>query len=108
MEKLNALNVYLVCDCFRPDGGCRGFRTGRSKAVTELCNLSVSYVPMISTISAPAPGQERNFANGRYLAAYESGDNEHREGRIKTMRVPSRGIPRDDENSKGAGLAFGL
>lgn len=39
-------------------------------------------------------GRERNFANGRYLAAYESGDNERREGRSKAMRVPSRGIPR--------------
>jgi hypothetical protein len=37
---------------FKTDSGCRGFRTNRAKAVTELRNLDVGYVPMISTIAS--------------------------------------------------------
>ena len=39
----------------RPDSGFRNFRTGRSKPVTELCNLNVGYVATISTIAAIPP-----------------------------------------------------
>lgn len=39
----------------KTEGGCRGFRTGRSIPVIELCNLNVGSVAMISTIAAPAP-----------------------------------------------------
>mgnify|MGYP001797756082 CR=1 FL=1 len=46
---------------FQTGCGCRGFRTSRSKAVTELCNLNVGYMPMISTIAAPPPGQKRPY-----------------------------------------------
>ena len=92
----------------KTDCGHGLIQAARSIPDIGIGRLGVGNVASILRIAAPASGQERNFANGRYLAAYESGDNEHREGRIKTMRVPSRGIPRDDENSKGAGLAFGL
>jgi hypothetical protein len=40
--------------------GYRGFTTGRSKAVTELCKSNVGYVAMISTIAAP--GHRRSLA----------------------------------------------
>ena len=51
---------------FQTDSGCRNFRTGRSKPVTELCNLNVSYVAMISTIATPAPDQFPTFSCGKF------------------------------------------
>ena len=40
------------------ESGCRDFRTGRSRPVTELCELNVGYVATISAIAATAPDQQ--------------------------------------------------
>jgi hypothetical protein len=49
----------------KTDGGCRDFRPGSSKPVTEFCKFNVGYVTLISTTPAPAPGQQRAFARPR-------------------------------------------